>query len=164
MKQLRNTRHPHRRLMSFSGLVWLLCATLACSPEHRSAVQPAPAPARKTVPAGSAQLQPPSDAQFLCSGHDIGAPHPDGSPGRGISWEASTSHKDPAILIPLYLKALGASESLGDGCAIWRFPVTDPRSTLEVCPATSFGPWRSCQPIPAAAKSIVLTSTISGPD
>jgi hypothetical protein len=161
MKQLLITR-PQRRPMSFSGLVGLLCATLACSSEHPSAVPPAPVQVNRTLAAEPALLQPPSDAQFLCSGHVTGAPLPDGSPGRHISWNAFTSHRDPAILIPSYLKTLGASQTPGDACATWRVPVTDPRATLQVCPATSFGPWRNCHPIPAGAKSIVLTSTISG--
>lgn len=152
------------RLTNFSGLGWLLCATLACSPADPSAVQPAPAAERKTLAPEAAPLGPPSNAEFLCSGHVTGAPLPDGSPGSHINWMAFTSHQDPAIVIPYYVKALGASPTPVGVCATWRDPVTDPRATVDVCPATYLGPWDTCQPIPAGTRSIIMTSTLSGPN
>jgi hypothetical protein len=143
--------------------LWLLCTLLGCAQPDLPVAEPQPTPlAANELAPGS--LQAPNDALLLCSGHITGAPPPDGSPSRRISWRAFTSRLDAAALTESYSQAIGVlPRSIEDGCAIWRHPTDEPTSILEVCPIDHPGPWSSChEPKPDDARSVILTSTMSG--
>ena len=105
---------------------------------------------------------PPRDGRFLCSGHVTGVRSGDGGPGAHITWQAYSSPRDTTDVTADYLALLGAdSHSAENACDIWRLPPSQPRSILEVCPATASGPWSSCATPPPATKSIVMISTMA---
>src|SRR5262249_23159490 len=104
-------------------LVLLLLASLAGAQERA---------------AGS--IEPPKDATLLCSGHVTGEPSPESTPGPHILWTAYSSRKTTATVAAEYSKSLGTQNRSKEGkCEIWRFPSTNPKNVLEVCPVTPAG-------------------------
>jgi hypothetical protein len=115
--------------------------------------------------AARAPVEPPKDALLLCSGHVTGAPRSDGGTPRHITWHAYSSQQATTTVVAAYLESFGAEAHSADGaCDTWRFPTHHPRGILQVCPLAATGPWSSCVPPPANAKSIVLLSTMAVAD
>ena len=148
-----------------------LLGAFACSgPEEAGpgdAGKPTPPQrAEEAAPASPfAPLAPPRIASRLCGGHVSGAPHPDGTPGPHITWDAYASPETPASLSAHYLRVLGPPTASDAGaCATWRIPLEQPRQVLEVCPSGASGPWSECDPPPQGSAAIVLISSMARPD
>lgn len=112
-----------------------------------------------------ASLDPPPDAIELCSGHEIGAPLPDGRPGAHISWTVYTSTETRHSLAVRYQEALGDEGHTAESdCDTWRRPPERPARILDVCELEARGPWDSCSSPPEKAKSRILVSTMARAD
>lgn len=136
-------------------LVLLLSASLAGARERN---QPG-------EPGAPGSIEPPKGAKILCSGHVTGEPSSEGTPGPHILWTAYSSRKTTATVAAGYRKSLGTQNRSTEGkCEIWRFPSTNPKNVLEVCPVTAMGPWQECRPAPRNARSLVSISTMISVD